>query len=142
MVSDYRKLDVYQEARGLARDIYRVTSALPLYLRWRLGAQLDNATESIGANLAEGSGRKNVGHGNSELIRYGHMAFGSACEVEARLQGLRDRELIAEKDFAPLAARIGKVKAMLLTLIRYWKNNDRGRLAPYDPVQNPEPLNR
>jgi four helix bundle protein len=114
---DYRKLDVYQETRGLARDIYCATSTLPLYLRWRLGAQLDNAVESIGANLAEGSGRKNVGHGNSELVRYGHIAFGSACEVEHRLQGLRDRDLIPEVEFALLAARIGKVKAMLLTLI-------------------------
>ena len=52
-VSEYRKLDVYHESRSLARDLYRVTSALPLYLRWRLGGQLDKAAESIGANLAE-----------------------------------------------------------------------------------------
>ncbi|MGH7636944.1 MAG: four helix bundle protein [Gemmatimonadaceae bacterium] len=125
---DYRTLDVYQDARVLARDLFRIILRLPLWLRWRLGAQLDDAVESIGSNLAEGSGRKNVAHGNTELIRYGHMAHGSACEVEHRIQGLRDRELISASEHADLADRIGHIKARLLRLISAWKRADRGKL--------------
>jgi four helix bundle protein len=125
-VSDYRKLEVYHEARALAREIFRMTSQLPPYLRWRLGAQLDDAAELIGANLAEGCGRKNFGHGNTELIRYGHISFGSACEVEHRLQGLNDRELLSDAEHAPLHARINRIKGMLLNLIRSWKRTTEG----------------
>ena len=126
-MTDYRKLDVYWDARRLGRDVFRSTSRLEPYLRWRLGGQLDSAVESIGANLAEGSGRKNIQHGNIELIRYGHMAFGSACEVEHRLGGLADRELLLQPDSEEFNARIGLIKGKLLMLMRAWRKGDRGR---------------
>ena len=126
-MTDYRKLDVYWEARRLGRDVFFSTSRLEPYLRWRLGGQLDSAIESVGANLAEGSGRKNIRHGNIELIRYGHMAFGSACEAEHRIGGLADRELILQPDADEFNARIGVIKGKLLMLIRTWRSRDRGR---------------
>lgn len=126
-MTDYRKLDVYWEARRLGRDVFQSTARLEPYLRWRLGGQLDSAIESIGANLAEGSGRKNIQHGNIELIRCGHMAFGSACETEHRLGGLMDRELLLPPDADEFNARIGLIKGKLLTLIRSWRDRDRGR---------------
>ena len=124
---DYRKLDVYWEARKLAKDVFAATSQLPLYLRWRLGGQLDDAVESIGANLAEGCGRKNAGHGNTELLRYAHIAYGSACETEHRIAGLHDRNLIPDNTHADLAAQIDKVKGMLWRLIQSWRRGDRGK---------------
>ena len=126
-MSDYRKLEVYHDARSLARDIFGITQRLPGYLRWKLGTQLDDAAESIGANLAEGCGRKNLGHGNTELIRYGHISFGSACEVEHRVQGLKDRDLISDANYTRLREGISKVKGKLLLLIRAWKKDDRGK---------------
>jgi four helix bundle protein len=105
-----------------------MTSTLPLYLRWRLGGQIDDALDSIGANLAEGHGRKNVSHGNAELIRYAHMANGSACEAEHRMAALSDRNLITATDHADFARRIDLIKAMLWRLIERWKRDDRGRL--------------
>jgi|SRR5687768_12722999 len=128
---DYRTLDVYQDSRLLARDLFRIIRRLPLWVRWRLGAQLDGAVESIGSNLAEGSGRKNVAHGNAEHIRYGHMAHGSACEVEHRIQGLYDRELISDSQYGDLAGRIGTIKGRLLRLISAWNRSDRGRLDDF-----------
>ena len=125
---DYRKLDVYWEARKLGKAVYAVTTTLPLYLRWRLGGQLDDAVESIGANIAEGAGRKNVGHANTELIRYAHMAYGSACETEHRIDGLHDRQLISDEAHSALVEQVDRVKAMLWRLIRKWSDSDRGKL--------------
>lgn len=127
-MSDYRNLDVYIAARALSRDIYfRATRPLPLYLRWRLGGQLDDAADSIGSNLAEGHGRKNPEHGNAELVRYGYLAHGSACEVEHRLSGLHDRELIDDAVFSDLSERTGRIRGKLLSLIGFWRREDRGR---------------
>lgn len=127
-MTDYRKLDVYLAARALSKDIFfRATLSLPLYLRWRLGGQLDEASDSIGSNLAEGSGRKNPDHGNTELIRYAYLSHGSACEVEHRLAALHDRDLVPDDVHADLTTRVVRIKAMLLSLIAYWKREDRGR---------------
>jgi four helix bundle protein len=126
-VIDYRRLDVYWDARKLAKDLYQATRQLPPYLRWRLGGQLDDAVDSIGSNLAEGSGRKNVSHGNTELIRYCHMAYGSACETEHRIDSLHDRDLIETQAYEDFAARIDAIKGKLWSLIRAWKRADRGR---------------
>jgi four helix bundle protein len=127
-MTDYRKLDVYTEVRALTRAIYfGATRPLPPYLRWRLGGQLDAAVDSIGANLAEGSGRKNPLHANSELIRYGFLSHGSACEVEHRIATLRDRELISDDIFDELNTRTVRIKAMLRSLIGAWAREDRGR---------------
>src|SRR5687768_13530322 len=128
-MTDYRKLDVYLEARVLSREIYfRATVLLPLYLRWRLGGQLDKAADSIGSNLAEGSGRKNPEHGNTELIRYAYLSRDSANEVEHRLAALHDRALLPDDVYTDLNTRVGRVKAMLLSLIAAWKREDRGRV--------------
>jgi four helix bundle protein len=124
---EYRKLDVYWEARRLGKDLFKSTSRLPLYLKWRLGGQIDSAIDSIGANLAEGCGRKNASHGNIELLRYGHMAHGSACEVEHRIAALHDRGLIPDDEYQDFARRIDGLKAKLWRLIAAWKREDRGK---------------
>jgi four helix bundle protein len=126
-VADYRDIRAYREAKSLARDLYRVTASLPFYLRWRLGGQLDASAESIGSNLAEGEGRKNAFHANTELIRYVHMALGSANETEHRIGGLHDRGLMTEEDFAHFGDRIDKVRRMLRAFIRELRRLDRGR---------------
>ena len=125
---DYRKLDVYWDVCRLGRDLYQVTRRLPPYLRWRLGGQLDAAVDSIGSNIAEGSGRKNLSHGNVELIRYGHMAYGSACETEHRLEALHDRDLVEDLAHEDLAGRLDAAKGKLWRLISEWKLADRGKL--------------
>jgi len=128
-MEDFRRLEAYQLAKMLAREVYHVTSVLPLYLRWRLGGQLDDAVESIGSNIAEGCGRKNAEHGNVELIRYLHMAFGSACEVEHRIGGLIDRELISAEQHRALLARVEEVKKKVAALIGSLRRRDRGKTA-------------
>jgi four helix bundle protein len=125
---DYRKLDVYHDARRLGRDLFRVTSRLPLYLRWRLGGQLDDAVDSIGSNLAEGCGRKSPEQVNTELIRYARLAYGSACEVEHRIAALHDRQLISDSSFSHLNDHIGMIKGKLMSLIEVWRRDDRGKL--------------
>lgn len=124
---DYRKLDVYHDARRLGRDLFRVTCRLPLYLRWRLGGQLDGAVDSIGSNLAEGCGRKGPEQGNTELIRYARLAYGSACEFEHRIGALHDRQLISDSTFSQLNDHIGMIKGKLVLLLEAWRRDDRGR---------------
>ena len=70
-MEDFRHLRVYQHSRELTRGVWRATRGLPWQAQ-KLVIQLDEACESIGANIAEGCGGKNRLHGHAELMRYAH----------------------------------------------------------------------
>ncbi len=55
----FRKLKICQRAHELTLIVYGLAAALPDYERFGLAAQLRTAAASIGANIAEGCGRRN-----------------------------------------------------------------------------------
>jgi four helix bundle protein len=127
-MEDCRHLRVYQCAQLFARNAHRLTSGFPSHLRRTLGAQLNNAAESIGSNIVEGCGRKNRHHGNTELIRYLHISHGSACEAQHRLAGARDRDFVDEKRYWMLENQLRCIKKMLDAWVRALESRDRGRI--------------
>jgi four helix bundle protein len=127
-MEDFHRLAVYQKARAFSLAINEVVKRFPIHLQRKLGAQLEDAAESIGANIAEGCGRKNKNHGNAELIRYYHYSFGSACEAEHRLQGARDRGIIDVATHARLNDQLVEIKRTIAGMIRALETRDRGRL--------------
>lgn len=54
-MGDFKDLALWQEARILVKDIYRVTSAFPSAERYGLASQLRRAAVSIASNVAEGA---------------------------------------------------------------------------------------
>lgn len=78
---NYRKLEVWQRALALATDIYRVTDQWPREERFGLTSQLRRAAVSVGANIAEGSGRRSHG----EYVQFLGFAIGSLNEVDHHL---------------------------------------------------------
>ena len=55
---NFKRLIVWKRSRILVVDIYRATSGFPPEERYLLAAQMRRAALSIGANIAEGSGRE------------------------------------------------------------------------------------
>jgi len=72
------------------------------------------AASSIGANIAEGAGRKSDG----ELTRFLHIARGSAAELEYHLLLAHDLDLLSEAVHSLLARRTDEVQRMLTSLIQ------------------------
>jgi len=54
---NFRKLEVWRESHELTLAVYRLSSSFPAHERYGLTSQLQRASASIGANLAEGCGR-------------------------------------------------------------------------------------
>jgi four helix bundle protein len=73
---------------------------------------------------------KDKDHGNAELIRYLHISFGSACEVEHRLAGAFDKKLFDRPMYSRLNATLVEIKRMLAGLIRRLRADDRGKRRP------------
>ena len=55
----YKKLKIWQMARGLSVDVHRMTmSALPKYEMYEEGSQIRRAIKSVRSNIVEGYGRR------------------------------------------------------------------------------------
>lgn len=80
-VRSYQDLDVWRKGLDLVMACYRVTAGFPKEERFGLTNQLQRATVSVPANIAEGQGRWYT----KELARHLSNAHGSQCECETHL---------------------------------------------------------
>ena len=76
-VKSYRNLKVWNRAMDLVIMCYRLTCKLPPTEVYGLISQIQRATVSITANIAEGKGRDNLG----EYIYHLSIANGSLKEI-------------------------------------------------------------
>ncbi len=92
---NYRELKVWAKAHELALKLYEVTRFLPREELYGLTSQIRRAASSIGANLAEGCGKRTDG----ELARYVLIAMGSASELDYHLLLARDLRMLKPADY-------------------------------------------
>ena len=111
---DFKDLKVWTKAHQLTVGIYRTTREFPREELLGLTSQLRRSASSIGANIAEGCGRRSDG----ELTRFLHIARGSAVELENHLLLARDLDYLAEGKCAEFVKRVDEVQRMLTAFIR------------------------
>src|SRR6185369_613739 len=58
--TNFEKLDVYRLSEKLAHDVWNIVIAWDTFARDTVGKQIVRAADSIGANIAEGSGHVEV----------------------------------------------------------------------------------
>lgn len=109
----FEKLEVYQVARQLVRDVYQLQNKFPIEERYALGDQVRRSSTSITSNIAEGSGRKSL----KEKIHFIEIAFGSMTESFSQLQNAQDLGYIQESDVEALRPQYNHMAA-LLSLLR------------------------
>src|SRR5436190_22623946 len=72
LMRNYQDLQVWQKAHKLTLSVYKSTQSFPGDERFGLTSQIRRSSASIGANLAEGCGRRSDG----EMARYVQIAMG------------------------------------------------------------------
>jgi four helix bundle protein len=110
---NYRDLQVWSKAYGLALELYKLTRAFPKDELYGLTSQLRRAATSIGANLAEGCGRR----GNNEMARFVKIALGSASELDHHLLFSRDLGFLKGDDYERCARDLTSIRKMLVALL-------------------------
>lgn len=113
-MTDFKQLKVWRKAHQMALDTYRVTAAFPKEEMYGLTSQLRRAAASIGANVAEGCGRRSDG----EMCRFLQIARGSASEMEYHVLLARDLHFLNEQDFHNLTRQADELQRMLTGLIQ------------------------
>jgi four helix bundle protein len=110
---NYRDLQVWSKAHSLTLELYRVSRGFPREEIYGVTSQLRRASASIGANLAEGCGRRT----SSELARFVRLAMGSASELDYHLLLSRDLGFMEDEDFERTAAHLTEVRKMLTSFL-------------------------
>ena len=101
-MKDFKDLRVWSKAHSLTIDVYKATRPFPKEELFGITSQMRRAASSIGANIAEGTGRKSDG----ELTRFLHIARGSAAELEYHLLLAHDLDLLSEAVHSLLGRRM------------------------------------
>ncbi len=114
MLGPYKNLAVWQKAMSFTTDVYRLTQGFPQEERLGLTSQIRRAVVSIPSNIAEGYGRSS----DLEIVRFLHIALGSANEVETQLLIATNIGYISNDDADTYLTRIGELIAMLRSLIK------------------------
>ncbi len=105
-------LQVWKKAHALTLDIYKNTRCFPGDERFGLTSQIRRSCASIGANLAEGCGRRSDG----EMGRFVHIAMGSGAELSYHLLLAKDLDLLSKTSFEHLRSDLSEVMRMLSSL--------------------------
>lgn len=118
----FEKLEVYQVARQLVRDVYQLQNKFPKEEKYALGDQVRRSSTSITSNIAEGSGRNSV----KEKIHFIEIAFGSMTESFSQLQNAQDLGYIQESDVEALRPQYNHVAALLSLLKKSLEEQIKG----------------
>jgi four helix bundle protein len=110
----FRELRVWQEAKQLAVEIYKLTASGSLSKDFGLKDQMQRAAVSIASNISEGYERKS----DAEFMRFLYISKGSLSELITQLEIAKEVGLIPEESFLSIDDQCNKVGAMLTKLIQ------------------------
>lgn len=122
-MKDFKELKVWHKAYKLALAVYEVSRVFPREEIYGLTSQLRRSAISVGANIAEGCGRRSDG----ELIRFLQIARGSASEVEHHLLLARDLKFLPVNTHRDLEKQLQEVQRMLTSLVSAILEKDESR---------------
>ena len=113
-MKDFRDLRVWEKSHHLTLDVSRVTSRFPREELYGLTSQIRRCSASIGANIAEGCGKR----GNNEFQRFLQIASGSASELDYHLLLARDLSFLEDADYKRLTRTLLELRKMLTSLLQ------------------------
>jgi len=116
-IEKFEDIEAWKEARKLNKLIYQVSAREPFKKDFGLTSQIQRASISVMANIAEGFDRQS----NKEFIKYLYIASSSASEVQSHLYAALDLAYVDDEEFKNLYEQTKKVKKLINGFIAYLK---------------------
>ena len=110
---NFRKLEIWNRAIALSKNLYTLTSQFPDTERFGLISQIQRASVSIASNIAEGSSRSS----ETDFARFLEIAQGSAFETETQLTIAKEIGYIQEDHFDDMIAELNVLQKQINQLI-------------------------
>jgi four helix bundle protein len=119
-ITKFEDLEIWQEARKLAKEIYLISKETDLKTDYRFKDQIKASSGSIMDNIAEGFERD----GNLEFRQFLSIAKGSAGESRSQIYRLFDYEYISEEKFLDLKSKYEALSGKIKNFITYLNKKD------------------
>jgi four helix bundle protein len=113
-VKDFVTLGFWQKARQWSKRIFQLTRREPFRSDRRLVVQINDSSESVAANVAEGFGRGT----QAEFVTFLGYAIGSLNETQSHLCAAYDREYLTKDEFAEMFRQGTEIRKMTVAFIR------------------------
>lgn len=119
-INRFEDLDIWQEARRLAKEIHILSKETDLKTEFKLKNQIKASSGSVMDNIAEGFERD----GNLEFRQFLSIAKGSAGESRSQIYRLYDYEIIDEEKFNQLKNDYLSLSVKIKNFITYLNKQD------------------
>ena len=113
MIKDFTDLRVWQKAKELVLEVYKISKDFPKDERFGLTEQLRRAANSVCANIAEGFERYHT----KDKIKFYYNARGSISECKSHLLVSLDLSYLSKDEAAELVSRFNCVGYLLNNMI-------------------------
>jgi len=110
----FTELLFWQRARAWSKEIFGETRAAPFSRDRRLVVQINDSSESVMANIAEGFGRGT----QAQFIVFLGYALGSLEETQSHLCAAYDRRYLSKERFAALFRDGTAIRKLTIAFIR------------------------
>jgi four helix bundle protein len=124
-LKDFKELRIWHKAYALSLAVYEKSRNFPKEEMYGLTSQLRRAAVSVGANIAEGCGRRSDG----EFVRFLQIARGSSSEMEHHLLLARDLKFLMNEAHRDLEKKVMEVQRMLTSLVASIEEGSRSRIV-------------
>lgn len=108
-ITKFEDLEIWQEARKLAKEVFILSKETDLKTDFRFKEQIKASSGSVMDNIAEGFERD----GNLEFRQFLSIAKGSAGETRSQIYRLYDCEYISEEQFKELKNKYEKLSGKM-----------------------------
>ncbi len=119
-INRFEDLEIWQEARRLAKEIHILSVETDLKTDLKLKGQIKDSSGSVMDNIAEGFERD----GNMEFRQFLSIAKGSAGETRSQLYRVYDCEYIDIQKFETLKMDYEKLSGRISNFITYLNKKD------------------
>lgn len=108
----FEKLTVWQDTRGLVKQIYTITRQFPEDEKFGLVSQIRRAIVSVSSNIAEGTSRNT----KKDQAYFYSIAYSSLMEVLSQVILSCDLEFISNEQYEVLRASVEHISVQLNAL--------------------------
>ncbi len=121
MKTNFENLEIYQLAEKLADKIWLIVVKWDYLAKDTVGKQIVRSADSIGANIAEGSGRGT----DKDYLRFLKISRGSLYETRHWLRRAFNRKLLKDEQIKQLKEIINEITPKLNAYIRAVNNKTK-----------------
>lgn len=112
-VKRFTDLLFWQKSRSWSREIFERTRERPFADDRRLVVQINDSSESVMANIAEGFGRGT----QAQFVQFLGYSLGSLHETQSHLVAAFDRRYLEREDYRLLFVQGTEIKKMMVSFI-------------------------